>query len=104
MLLLCLFFLSIGISQTAYAASDITMDVDQEQRITGVVKDANGEPMIGVTVMVKGTTTGSITDINGNYSISVPGGGKSTLTYSYVGYTTQEVKVGNQKVINVTLA
>lgn len=103
MLFLCLFFLSAGMSQTVYAASDVAMGVDQEQRITGVVKDANGEPMIGVTVMVKGTATGAITDIDGNYSVSVSGS-KSVLTFSFVGYTTKEVTVGNQKVINVTLA
>lgn len=89
-------------SQTVYAASDVAMGVDQEQRITGVVKDANGEPMIGVTVMVKGTATGAITDIDGNYSVSVSGS-KSVLTFSFVGYTTKEVTVGNQKVINVIL-
>lgn len=103
MLFLCLFLLSAGMSQTVHAASDVAMGVDQEQRITGVVKDTNGEPMIGVTVMVKGTATGGITDIDGNYSVSVSGS-KSVLIFSFVGYTTKEVTVGNQKVINVTLA
>ena len=59
--------------------------------------------MIGVTVMVKGTGTGAITDIDGKYSVSVPGN-KSVLTFSFVGYTTKEVTVGNQKSINVTLS
>ena len=58
MLFLCFFFLSAGTSQTVYAVTDVAMGVDQELRITGVVKDTNGEPMIGVTVMVKGTGTG----------------------------------------------
>ena len=96
-------FLSTGISQTARAVSDAVMDIDQELRIKGVVKDANGDPMIGVTVMVKGTAAGAITDIDGNYGLSVPGS-KSVLIFSFVGYTTQEVTVGAQKVINVTLA
>ena len=103
MLFLCFFFLSAGTSQTVYAVTDVAMGVDQELRITGVVKDTNGEPMIGVTVMVKGTGTGAITDIDGNYSVSVPGS-KSVLSFSFVGYTTKEVNVGNQRTINVTLA
>lgn len=103
MLFLMLVFLSAGISQTARAVSDAVMDIDQELRIKGVVKDANGDPMIGVTVMVKGTAAGAITDIDGNYGLSVPGS-KSVLIFSFVGYTTQEVTVGAQKVINVTLA
>ena len=103
MLFLCFFFLSAGISQTVYAVPDVTMGVDQELRITGVVKDTDGEPMVGVTVMVKGAGTGTITDIDGNYSISVPNS-KSVLTFSFVGYTTKEVTVGSQKSINVTLA
>ncbi len=53
--------------------------------------------------MVKGTGTGTITDIDGKYSVSVPGN-KSVLTFSFVGYTTKEVTVGNQKSINVTLS
>lgn len=96
MLFLCLFFLSAGISQVVHATSNVTMGIDQNLRITGVVKDTNGEPMIGVTVMVKGAGTGAITDIDGNYSVSVPGS-KSVLTFSFVGYTTKEVMVGNQK-------
>lgn len=103
MLFLCLFFLSAGMSQSAYAASDVAMKVDQDLRIRGVVKDTNGEPMIGVTVMVKGTATGAITDVDGNYSISVPGT-KSVLAFSFIGYVTKEVTVGSQRTINVTLA
>lgn len=103
MLFLCFFFLSAGASQTVYAVQDVAMGIDQQLQITGVVKDTNGEPMIGVTVMVKGTGTGTITDIDGKYSVSVPGN-KSVLTFSFVGYTTKEVTVGNQKSINVTLS
>ena len=103
MLFLCLFFLSAGVAPTAHAASEVTMGVDQELRITGVVKDTSGETMIGVTVMLKGTGTGAITDIDGKYSVTVPGS-KSVLSFSFVGYTTKEVTVGNQKTINVTLS
>ena len=103
MFFLCFFFLSAGLSQRVYAVQSIAMGIDQQLQITGVVKDTTGEPMIGVTVMVKGTGTGTITDIDGKYSVSVPGN-KSVLTFSFVGYTTKEVTVGNQKSINVTLS
>ena len=103
MLFLCFFFLSAGALQTVYAVQNVTMGIDQQLQITGIVKDNNGEPMIGVTVMVKGTGTGAITDIDGKYSVSVPGN-KSVLTFSFVGYTAKEVTVGNQRNINVILS
>lgn len=102
-LFLCFFFLSAGALQTVYAVQNVTMGIDQQLQITGIVKDNNGEPMIGVTVMVKGTGTGAITDIDGKYSVSVPGN-KSVLTFSFVGYTAKEVTVGNQRNINVILS
>ena len=58
-------------------------------KVTGVVKDASGEPLIGVTVRVKGTQVGTTTDINGNYSIKASK--NQTLTFSYVGYKAMEV-------------
>ena len=70
--------------------------------ITGVVKDQSGEPLIGVNVMEKGTTNGSITDVDGKYSVSVKGG-KTILVFSYIGYISQEIPVGNQKTLNVTM-
>lgn len=103
MLFLCFFFLSAGALQTVYAVQNVTMGIDQQLQITGIVKDNNGEPMIGVTVMVKGAGTGAITDIDGKYSVSVPGN-KSVLTFSFVGYTAKEVTVGNQRNINVILS
>ena len=74
----------------------------QNMTITGVVKDQSGEPLIGVNVMEKGTTNGSITDIDGKYSVSTTGK-KPILVFSYIGYVSQEVAVGNQKTINVTM-
>ena len=59
------------------------------EKVTGVVKDATGEPMIGVSVKVKGTNRGTVTDLDGRYSINAPKG--STLVFSYVGYETMEV-------------
>jgi TonB-dependent starch-binding outer membrane protein SusC len=73
-----------------------------QQTVTGRVTDQeDGSGMVGVNVVVKGSTTGTQTDIDGNYSISVPE--NAVLTYSYVGYTTEEVPVNNQSVINVSL-
>ncbi|MDO4164526.1 MAG: TonB-dependent receptor [Bacteroides sp.] len=71
-------------------------------RITGKVIDGTNEGVPGVNVQVKGATTGAITDIDGNYSISVPST-KSVLVFSFIGYATQEITVGNKKVVNVTL-
>lgn len=68
-----------------FAATGYSQDVT----ITGTVTDANSEPLVGVNVLVKGTTTGAITDIDGNFSVSGKKG--STLVFSYIGMLTQEV-------------
>ena len=72
------------------------VDVQQQQRtVTGKVTDQNGEPLPGATVMVKGTTQGTITDAEGNYSLSnVPD--DATLVFSFVGMETQEINVDNR--------
>lgn len=57
--------------------------------------DETGEPMIGVSVLVKGTNTGTVTDFNGKFLLNVSP--SSVLVISYIGYQTQEIKVGNQK-------
>lgn len=64
----------------------------QDVTYKGVVVDEQSEPIIGASVVLKGTAQGSVTDLNGNYTVSVPQG--STLTISYVGYETREVKAG----------
>lgn len=73
----------------------------QNVRVTGVVSDAQGS-LIGVNVRVKGGSTGVITDMNGKYAIEVPA--SATLLFSYIGYADQEQKVGNRRVINVTMS
>lgn len=78
-----------------------TLSAFAQNVIKGTVSDVNGEPMVGVSVVVKGTTTGKITDLNGQYTIKVQP--KAILTFFCVGMATQEIKVGNQQVINVTL-
>lgn len=74
----------------------------QVKGVHGIVKDATGEPLIGVNVLVKGTTNGSITGIDGDYTLTNVKA-SDVLVISYIGYLTQEVKVGNQTAINVTL-
>ncbi len=80
----------------------VTFTAFSQSKVSGKVSDVNGEGLPGVTVQVKGTTTGTSTDIEGNYSLaSVPANG--TLVYSFVGMVAQEISVQGQSVINVTL-
>lgn len=73
------------------------------ERVRGNVTDDTGEPLIGATVMVVGTTGGTATDIDGNYSIDVPDIKKNELKFSYVGMQPQTVKVNGRKEINVVM-
>ncbi len=73
-----------------------------QKEVTGVVNDSSGEPLPGLSVVVKGTSNGVVTDFDGNYIISVPGN-ESTLVYSFIGMNTQEITVGDQTTINVVL-
>jgi TonB-linked SusC/RagA family outer membrane protein len=73
----------------------------QGKTISGTVLDSSGEPIIGANVVIKGTTNGTITDFDGNFSLSVPDG--AVLQISYIGYLTKEVPVGNQSRINIQL-
>lgn len=75
----------------------------QERTVTGTVTDGDANaPLPGVSVLVQGTSTGTVTDIDGKYSISVPSTG-TTLVFSFLGYARQELPLGNSNVINVTL-
>ena len=75
--------------------------VQQDNKITGTVLDPTGMPVIGANIMIKGTTNGTITDMDGKFSLDVPKG--ATLVVTYVGYTNQEISVGNQKKLSITL-
>src|SRR4030042_1067828 len=103
---LCILFLVC--SMTSYTAVAITPDDEgaiQQVNLTGKVTDAaNGEPQIGVTVLVKGTAVGTLTDINGNFSIPVSSRQQVTLQISFIGYTTQEVLATPGTPVNVALA
>ncbi len=75
----------------------------QDQTVTGkVTAQEDGSALPGVNVIVKGTSTGTITDMEGAYSISVPAG--STLTFSFVGYASQEIAINSQSIIDVVLS
>ncbi len=103
-LLLCTGFVAAH-PYSAFAESSIDMVQavqQQKQTISGVVKDASGEPIIGASIMQKGTTNGTITGLDGDFKLSVAPG--STLVISYIGYKSQEVKVVAGKIINVILA
>jgi TonB-dependent starch-binding outer membrane protein SusC len=88
-----LFFL-LTISSFAYA----------QKKVSGKVSDGeNNSTLPGVTVLVKGTQTGTATDSDGSYSISIPAGSSDILVFSFVGYVTQEIAVGSQTMLNVSL-
>ncbi len=77
-------------------------DLQQQRTVSGTVTDNSGQPLPGVTVIIKSTTQGTVTNADGNYSLSnIPE--DATLVFSFVGMRTQEVVVGNQTSINVTL-
>ena len=93
--ILCLLLLS-G-AGFAYAAKGISPDVAEIQQsitVKGVVKDAKGEPIIGATVIEKGTKNATVTDYDGNYSLNVANR-NAVLVVSYIGYVSQEVKAGS---------
>ncbi len=80
----------------------LTLASAQQRTITGKVTSESEGPLIGVNVVVQGTTTGVTTDINGNYTITVPGP-QAVLVFSFIGYSPQSVTVGNQTKIDVVL-
>ena len=99
---ICSLFL-MGYSPQVMAVSGnnpVPAEQQQTKKITGTVSDAQG-PIIGASVVVKGTSTGVATDIDGNFTLNVKDG--ATIVVSYIGYVTQEIKVGNQNHYNITL-
>ena len=102
-LLLSAFSVNAAMAAPAPAGTvDEVMAVQQGKKVTGVVIDGTGEPVIGANVVVKGTTNGTITDFDGNYTIEGVSA-NDVLVISYIGYLSQEVPVGNQSMIKVTL-
>jgi TonB-linked SusC/RagA family outer membrane protein len=86
---------------TLLLAFVVQISFAQEKTISGTVSDESGLPLPGVNIVVKGTTTGTQTDFDGNYTIEAAVG--QTLVYSYVGFETQEIAVGDSNKINVTM-
>ncbi|MCB0592550.1 MAG: TonB-dependent receptor [Lewinellaceae bacterium] len=85
-------FLMLGVAVGASA---------QSMTVSGTVTDEAGEPLIGASILVQGTTTGTITDIDGTYSLNVEKG--ATMVVSYTGYAAQTIEVGNQTTIDITM-
>lgn len=83
-------------------ASEIKTLEAQDVQITGRVVGENGDGLPGVNIQIKSTVRGTSSDVNGNYKLTVPDDG-ATLVFSYIGYLSQEVRVGTQKTINITL-
>ncbi len=100
MMVTCLLFFFTGMMQLS--SNDKTSAVQQGITITGTVTD-DKEPLPGVNIMIKGTSIGQVTDSNGRYSIAVPNA-DATLVFSFVGYVTEEITVGERRIIDLTLA
>src|SRR5690554_5296700 len=99
-----LLLLHFGFSANAMGQLNNTFETISKEvavRITGAVTDETGMPMPGVTVSVSGTTVGTATDLEGKYALEVSEG--STLVFSFIGYVTQSVVVGDRSVVDVVL-
>lgn len=92
--------IGLGMPQSSMAVP-VVNSVVQDGSITGVISDINGEPIIGASVMVKGTSKGAITDLDGRFTIKDVK--SATLTISYVGFISQEVKAQAGKMLTITL-
>jgi TonB-linked SusC/RagA family outer membrane protein len=90
-------FLTLLLCQTFFVAFQV-----YGQQVSGKVVSNDGEPLLGVSVAVKGTTQGTITDETGSYTLNVSSA-DAVLVFSFVGFTTEEVEVGSQRTINVTM-
>ncbi len=104
---LMVLMLTITANVQAYESSENSKTVspefgDQQRIVSGVVVDEGASPLPGVSVVVKGTTIGVVTGIDGNYTLAVPADAE-TLVFSFVGMKTQEVPIGNKTNIDVTL-
>jgi TonB-dependent starch-binding outer membrane protein SusC len=101
-----------NVTSMAATAGDKTVSVDrnlsnpselpQQNRISGIVTDAKGQPLAGVNVVVTGTTTGTLTDISGKYTLDVPPGSKS-LTFSFIGMEPQSIAIGGTSQVDVKM-
>ena len=90
---------ALALALTSWSAIDAVTErgtVRVQQTVSGTVKDAEGEPLVGVSILEKETSNGVSTDVDGNFSITLSNP-NATLTLSYIGYVSKEVAVSNQK-------
>ncbi len=92
---------NIHVKKSSNSKNSVEVVEPMEVTVSGKVTDDNGDPLPGASVTVAGTTTGTVTDIDGNYTITVPDG--STLIFSYIGFEAMRVSVDNQTQLDVTL-
>lgn len=102
MSLIAIVLLASVFSASANESFSIAFDNFKEVQISGVVSDNNGETLIGVNILVKGTSIGTVTDVDGNYQLEAPDDATS-LIFSYTGYESQEVEIAGRSLINVVL-
>jgi len=105
--LLAFAFLFLVTSVHAFAINSKAENQNQvqpQQKITGTVIDDSGTPLPGASVKIKGTINGTITDVNGNYKLTVTNIGKPILVFTFIGYEQVEIPLQNKTVINATLA
>lgn len=88
--------------RNASSSRQVTHLSQDGKKLTGVVTDKQGLPIIGANIVVKGTTNGTITDIDGRYELDAPA--NATLVFSYIGYLSQEIAVNDRQEINIKLA
>jgi TonB-dependent starch-binding outer membrane protein SusC len=82
----------------------VNVSFAQSRTVSGIVSDENGSPLVGVNINIKGTNFGATSDAKGNYKISVSEGkSNQTLSFSYVGYSTQEAQISTKSVLNIVL-
>ena len=81
--------------------TEFGLEVQQSKKITGTVLDATGIPVIGANIMVKGTNVGTITDVDGKFTLDVAE--NAILQVTYIGFASQEIKVGNQTSLSITM-
>uniref|UniRef100_UPI0035945CBE SusC/RagA family TonB-linked outer membrane protein n=1 Tax=Aquiflexum sp. TaxID=1872584 RepID=UPI0035945CBE len=83
-------------------SGNVSIQESQEVTVSGKVTDETGESLPGATVTLAGTTTGTVTDLDGNYSLTVPE--NAVIVFSFIGYETQRISLDNRSVINVVMA
>lgn len=102
----CLLFSLLLLAGRGNVYASISNAVNQAQdnviSVSGTVKDTNGEPLIGVSVLVKGTSSGTVTNFDGEFSLKASVG--DVLEFSYIGYTTQSATISNTNALNIILS